>query len=194
VNDNPYAPPSETTPTDGALRIHLFLLAVLWLATVFAGWYLFGTSGIAPSVAVVVTSWFALSRTTTAKLRPINRHRMTFVDLITLLAICAILHGLTIPAVNTSTRRAPRPVHLGQSLRLLIRRSSLAIIRNPEHRVGARRNRRSQVSTLAIRLADGASPGWATDLAKGGDVRVGCRRGVGSLTKPYCDTVYGAIS
>lgn len=115
VNDNPYAPPSDTSCTGTAVTIHLLLLAVSWLATVFAGWYLLGTSGIAPSVAVVVTSWFALSRTTTANLRPINRHRMTIVDLITILTICAILHGLTIPAVNTSTRGAapagaPRPI------------------------------------------------------------------------------------
>jgi hypothetical protein len=107
VNDNPYSPPSDASRSSTAVTIHLLLLAVLWLATVFAGWYLFGTSGIAPSVAVVATSWFALSRTATANLRPINRHRMTIVDLIIVLAICAIVHGLTIPAVNTAPRGMP---------------------------------------------------------------------------------------
>ena len=49
VNDNPYAPPSDTLCTGTAVTIHLLLLAVLWLATVLAGWYLFGTSGKPPA-------------------------------------------------------------------------------------------------------------------------------------------------
>lgn len=92
-----------------------FLLTVtLFVAVVFGSWQSFGASGIAPACGFVAATWFALSRTKTPSLYPINRQRMTVVELLTVLAICFILYGLTIPAVQSGPhRRRPIPATPG---------------------------------------------------------------------------------
>ncbi|WP_146394910.1 hypothetical protein [Planctomycetes bacterium CA13] len=102
---NPYAPPRDALTTRPRSAIYLLLFATLSFAIVYAAWSLFGISGIAPAVAFITVCWFTLSRTVAPKLDPINRQRMTVVELLTIVIICAILHGLTLPSVSTTPRR-----------------------------------------------------------------------------------------
>lgn len=79
--------------TLGTLFISLGLIAAL-----LASWSFFGSSGIGPALALDCFIWFTLSRTQTASLRPMNQKPMTTVELVVLLVICFILHGLLLPA------------------------------------------------------------------------------------------------
>ena len=89
------------------------LTVTLFVAVICAGGRSFGTSGIAPACGFVAATWFAVSRTKTSSLCPINRQRMTVVELLTILAICFILHGLTLPAVQSGQhKRRPIPATL----------------------------------------------------------------------------------
>jgi len=81
--------------------IAVLLTATLFVAIVLASWHAFGNRGIAPASAVVAFAWFALSRTKSPAFNAINRQRMTVVELLTIISICLILHGLTIPAVHS---------------------------------------------------------------------------------------------
>ena len=92
-----------------------FLLTVtLFVAVVFGGWRSFGASGIAPACGFVAATWFALTRTKTLSLNLINRRRMAVVELLTILAMCLIFHGLTIPSVQSGPhKRRPIPATPG---------------------------------------------------------------------------------
>lgn len=79
----------------------LLVTALLFVAVVLGGWYVFGHRGIAPASAIVAIAWFALSRTKSPAFHAINRRRITVVELLTMITICLILHGLTIPAVQS---------------------------------------------------------------------------------------------
>ena len=94
----------------GSVRFSIgaVLTAMLSIALVFAAWRELGNRGLAPALAIVTCLWFALSRTKTPSLDPINRERMTVVEFCSALAICLILHGLMLPAV-TSQSRPPAP-------------------------------------------------------------------------------------
>ncbi len=85
------------------------LLVVTGLAAILlAGWSLFGAYGIGSALALNCFILFSLSRLKNASLSPINHHRMTIVDLVVVLAICAVVHGLLLPGVQTgSHRRSP---------------------------------------------------------------------------------------
>ena len=91
--------------TVGALFVATGLVAIL-----FAGWRSFGTYGIGPALALNCVIWFSLSQLKTTSLRPINHERMAIVELIVTLAICAVLHGLLLPGVQSGPhRRRPIP-------------------------------------------------------------------------------------
>ncbi len=83
------------------LSIAVLLTATLFVAIVLASWRAFGNRGIAPASALVAVAWFALSRTKAPAFNAINRQRMTVVELLTIITICLILHGLSIPAVQS---------------------------------------------------------------------------------------------
>ena len=53
------------------------LTVTLFVAIVFVGGKSFGASGIAPACSFVALTWFAITRTRTPSLFPINRQRMT---------------------------------------------------------------------------------------------------------------------
>lgn len=101
---------TESEPT--RFSVGVLLAITLFVAVVFAGYRAFGANGIAPACAFVAVIWFAVSRTRTLALYPMNRKRITVVELLTILAICLILHGLTLPAVQSGPHRrraAPAP-------------------------------------------------------------------------------------
>ncbi len=86
------------------------LTVTLFVAVVCAAGQSFGPSGIAPACGFVALTLFAVTRTTAPSLYPINRHRMTVVELLTILAICFILHGLTFSSVQSVPhKRRPIP-------------------------------------------------------------------------------------
>jgi hypothetical protein len=92
-------------PGTSFFSIGVLLAMTTFVAVVFAGWRSYGLSGIAPACAFVAVAWFALSRTSTTALYPMNRQPMTVIEVFTILAICFILHGLTIPAVQSVPHR-----------------------------------------------------------------------------------------
>ena len=81
--------------TLGALLVFTGLIAIPC-----AGWKSFGTNGIMPGIAMSLIAVFTIAHFKIASLSPINRWRMTVMDLIVCLAICLILHGLLQPAVQ----------------------------------------------------------------------------------------------
>jgi len=85
--------------------ISVLLTLTSFIAIILAGWRTFGMRGIAPSCAVVAIAWFVLSRTKTPSFYPFNRNRMTIVELLTILSICVILYGLTLPAVQSGPHK-----------------------------------------------------------------------------------------
>ncbi|TWU27947.1 hypothetical protein Poly41_70210 [Novipirellula artificiosorum] len=95
------------TSSSNALRfsIAVLMIATTWIAIVLGAASLFGTKGLAPAAALIACIWFGLSYTNYRSLHAFNHRRWTIPDLLTVLAICAILHGLTIAAVNTRGRR-----------------------------------------------------------------------------------------
>lgn len=94
----------------------LFVVTGL-IAIVFAGWKSLGTSGIGPALALNCVIWFSLSRFKNASLNPINHQRMTIVELIVILVLCAVLHGQLLPAVQSGPhRRRPAVPSLGPVL------------------------------------------------------------------------------
>jgi hypothetical protein len=108
---NPINPIITTTKSETKrFSVGSLLAVTLFVAVVCAGGRSFGASGIAPACGFVSATWFAISRTKTSSLYPINRQRMTVVELLTILAICFILHGLTFPAVQSGPhKRRPIP-------------------------------------------------------------------------------------
>ena len=64
-----------------------------------------GSNGLALGLYTSVCGWFTLSLTKHPAFRPINKSRMTFIELIVILAICAILHGLMLPGVGSGYHR-----------------------------------------------------------------------------------------
>lgn len=84
----------------GALLVVTGLVAIL-----FAGWKSFGTYGIGPALALNCVIWFSLSRFKNASLNPINHQRMMIVELIVILVLCAVLHVLLLPTVQSGPHR-----------------------------------------------------------------------------------------
>ena len=103
----------DATSNTDASRFSLgaLLMLTLFVAIVCVGWASFDYRGITPACAAVAFIWFAFSRTTSHSLLPINRQRMTVVELLTILGVCAMLHGLSLPAVQSGPhrRRLPAP-------------------------------------------------------------------------------------
>lgn len=87
--------------TTSQLSIAVLLTVTLFIAIPLAGWHAFGIRGIAPASSLVAVAWFALSRTKSPAFRAINRNRMTIPELLTMITICLIVHGLTIPTVSS---------------------------------------------------------------------------------------------
>ena len=77
--------------------ISVLLTLTSFIAIVLAGWRTFGMYGIIPSCAVIAVVWFVLSHTKTKSFNPFNRQPMGVVELLTILSICVILFGLTLP-------------------------------------------------------------------------------------------------
>ena len=96
------APESKSETTQFSLGV--LLVVTLFVAIVFAGWRYFGIMGVAPSCALVALLWFTVSRTQTSALYPMNRQRMTWIELLTILAICFILFGLSDSGVQSQPR------------------------------------------------------------------------------------------
>ncbi|MFO0820823.1 MAG: hypothetical protein U1A77_22940 [Pirellulales bacterium] len=103
----------DATSNTDVFRFSLgaLLMLTLFFAIVCVGWASFGYRGIAPACASVAFIWFALSRTNSRSLVPINCQRMTVVELLTILGVCAFLHGVSLPAVQSGPhrRRLPAP-------------------------------------------------------------------------------------
>ena len=107
MNTNPYAPPTGAETTDRRLAGGIVFLAACWVAVIAASWLAFGVSGLPATAGLIAISWFVFSRSSNPRFYPINRKRMTVIDLLIILAICAILYGLTLPAVGSGQHRRP---------------------------------------------------------------------------------------
>ena len=100
-----------TTPPDDrtTLRISIGACMVLTaaIASVLASYEYYGLAGAAFDFAGIACVWFALSRTSISSLLPINARRLTITELLTLLGLCAILYGFSLPAVSFIPRGQP---------------------------------------------------------------------------------------
>lgn len=96
---NPYEPSSHDIDERPTFTLGAFLIVTAWVAWMCASWVWFGAQGLAPAGAIVVTSLFVISQSRSKSLYPLNQTPLGLSELLVLLTICAILHGLTIPAV-----------------------------------------------------------------------------------------------
>lgn len=102
---NPYEPASPQIDERPTCTIAAMLIVTVWVAMMCASWVWFGTQGLAPAAAIVATSFFLISQSRSKSLHPLNQTPLGLSELLVLLTICGILHGLTIPAVTTHPRR-----------------------------------------------------------------------------------------
>jgi len=99
---NPYQSPAiDQHPTSRSLSL-LICSAILmvWCIASGASSLSFGAHGFGFSLYTAVCSWFIISRIDLIILRPLNRIKPTSVDCLVVLAICGVLHGLTLPAIT----------------------------------------------------------------------------------------------
>ncbi|WP_160167225.1 hypothetical protein [Rhodopirellula europaea] len=96
-----------------SLRISIGACFVVTAAIAFtlAVYKHYGLAGAAFALAVIACTWFVLSRMSVPSLLPINSRRLTVTELFTLLGLCAILYGLSLPTVSSIPRGRP-PVAL----------------------------------------------------------------------------------
>lgn len=74
------------------------------VAIVLAGWRIYGAYGIGPAFGIVGLIWFGLSRVKSSALYPINRQRMTVLELLVILAISFNLYLISLPDVSSHSR------------------------------------------------------------------------------------------
>lgn len=79
-------------------------LLVFAIAAVFAAHQHSGLAGDAFLLAMLSLLWFVVSRTEHDSLRPINNYRLTFAELLTLLGLCVIMYGISLPTVSSIPR------------------------------------------------------------------------------------------
>lgn len=102
---NPYEPASQDIDERPTFTLGALLIVTAWVAMMCASWVWFGSQGLAPAAAIVAISLFLISQSRAKRLHPLNQAPLGLSELLVLLTICAILHGLTIPAVPTLPRR-----------------------------------------------------------------------------------------
>lgn len=102
---NPYEPASQDIDERPTFTLGALLIVTTWVAMMCASWVWFGSQGLAPAGAIVATSLFLLSQSRSKSLHPLNQTPLGLSELLVLLTICGILHGLTIPDVTTQPRR-----------------------------------------------------------------------------------------
>ena len=105
VNTNPYTPPTSTEVPGHRFANGFLLLVACWLVVIATSSVAFGMSGLAPAAVLIAISWFLFSRSRNPMFYPINRKRMTLIELLTIVGVCAILHGLSLPAVQSGPHR-----------------------------------------------------------------------------------------
>lgn len=101
---NPYAPSPIDQRATRALPPVILYVALLgtWLKAIVVGAFLFGSLGFAVALYAGPCALFVLSRTRISLLRPLNQARPTVAEFLVVLAICGVLHGLTLPGVTTN--------------------------------------------------------------------------------------------
>ncbi|XZE18256.1 hypothetical protein SH449x_003544 [Pirellulaceae bacterium SH449] len=102
-----------TEPLSFARRYQLAIggcvLIALAIAIPFITYFQSGLTDSSIALGAVVCSWFALSRSASPLILPINSYRLTLADLLTLLTICGILYGLSIPSGASIPRGRLQP-------------------------------------------------------------------------------------
>lgn len=90
----------------GAIGLLTTMLAVLLGLT-----SQFGLTGFACGVDACAAMLIAAANSSWATFRPISNHPTTLTEVVTIVAICLILHGLAMPSIESCPRRQrPAPV------------------------------------------------------------------------------------
>lgn len=106
---NPYEP-SSTVERSSPQWWPVFLAIMgAWVATVAVLWRLLGVHGFGLGLLLAACSCFFISRQASPIFWPLNRERMTGVEMIVVVAICLLLYGLMLPAVETRCRQPSIP-------------------------------------------------------------------------------------
>ena len=85
------------------------LIIVTWIALALGFWVTFGPHGFAVGMYIAAGSWWALSFTRKPTFRPLSNRRLKSSEVLTLLAICFVLHCLAMPAVQSNCQGRRRP-------------------------------------------------------------------------------------
>jgi hypothetical protein len=78
------------------------LILAAWGAMIVTLSRFFGSHGFGLSLYAVACSWFIISRMDFNLLSLLNRFKPTLTEWLVVLAICGVLHGLSLPAVSTN--------------------------------------------------------------------------------------------
>ncbi len=101
---NPYQSPAIDRCTIPRSQSWLIcsLILMAWGIVIIAFSRSFGAHGFGFSLYAVACSWFIISQIDIKLLWPLNQFKPTLVECFVVLAICGILHGLSLPAITTN--------------------------------------------------------------------------------------------
>lgn len=111
IDMNPYqAPTIRQGPVPRRqLGFACVMIVTAWFSFIVISSRTFGAHGFGLSLYAVAVSWFFMTRSTSNRLWPLNKSKPTITECLVVLAICGVLHGLTLPTATTNRVNRHQP-------------------------------------------------------------------------------------